>query len=317
MLAVMPTALTTRIVAHAFAGQLGAADHLIEEMRVLTEAMAIPMPPYGPLFVAGWRGRPDVARATIDAAVEDVTGRGEGAGLAFAEYAQAVLCNGLGSYEAAFSAATSIDVFEAEGFVIYTAALVELIEAAARAGEPQGAKDALERLSEATTATGTEWGAGMEARSRALLSGDETAEGYYREAIERLARTRIRPQLARAHLIYGEWLRRQHRRVDARDQLRIAHQMFTEMGVEAFAERASHELLATGEVVRKRAVDTAADLTAQEAQVARLARDGLSNPEIGARLFISPRTVQYHLRKVFQKLDISSRAHLHRVLPAD
>ena len=158
---------------------------------------------------------------------------------------------------------------------------------------------------------------GVEARSRALVSEGEAAERLYREAIERLSRTRIRVALARAHLLYGEWLRRQRRRTEAREQLRIAHQLYSAMGMEGFAERARRELLATGETVRKRSVETRGELTAQEAQIARLARDGLSNPEIGARLFISTRTVQYHLGKVFTKLDISSRAQLHRALPGD
>jgi ATP/maltotriose-dependent transcriptional regulator MalT len=165
--------------------------------------------------------------------------------------------------------------------------------------------------------TPSEWALGIEARVRALLSAGEDAERLYRESIARLGRTRVRVELARGHLLYGEWLRRESRRVDARAQLRAAHEMFASMGVEAFADRASRELLATGETVRKRTAETSDELTAQEAQIARLARDGLSNPEIGTRLFISPRTVKYHLRKVFVKLDISSRNELDRVLPAN
>jgi DNA-binding CsgD family transcriptional regulator/tetratricopeptide (TPR) repeat protein len=317
LLAVLPTALTTSIVAHAFAGELATADELIAEMRVLSDAMGIALPPYGPLFVAGWRGSEPAAVELIGSVVEEVTARGEGAGLAFADYAQAVLYNGLGRYDAALAATTSIDCFETEGFVIYTAGLVELIEAAARNGTPEQGKDAFQRLYEATAATGTDWALGIHARSRALLASDETAESAYRAAIEYLEKSRIRPQLARAHLVYGEWLRRQNRRVEARNQLRVAHNMLSAMGAEAFAERAMRELAATGETVRKRSIDTATDLTAQERQVARLARDGLSNPEIGARLFISPPTVKYHLRKVFQKLDITSRGELHRVLAND
>ncbi len=317
LLAVLPTALTTRAVAYAFAGQLTAADQLIVELRALTDAMEIPVPPYGPLFVAGWRGREQPTGELIAAAAEEVTERGEGAGLAFADYARAVLYNGLGRYQAALAAATSVDAFETEGFVIYTAGLVELIEAAARSGVPERAKDALDRLTDATNTNGTDWALGIQARSRALLSSDDVAESHYRQAITRLAKTRIRPQLGRAHLVYGEWLRRQNRRVEARDQLRLAYDLLTAMGVEAFAERARRELVATGETVRKRRLETAADLTAQETQVARLAGDGFSNQEIGARLFVSPRTVQYHLRKVFQKLDITSRGQLHRVLPSD
>jgi DNA-binding CsgD family transcriptional regulator len=176
--------------------------------------------------------------------------------------------------------------------------------------------DAFERLSEATLATGTDWGAGIRARSQALLSPDDAAEDLYRDAIDRLTRTRIRPQLARAHLVYGEWLRRQNRRVDARGQLRTAYGMLTEMGAEAFAERARRELMATGERVRKRTAETRDELTPQERQIARLARDGLSNPEIGARLFLSPRTVEWHLRKVFAKLEIHSRRELAAALPS-
>jgi DNA-binding CsgD family transcriptional regulator len=172
-------------------------------------------------------------------------------------------------------------------------------------------------LSERTRVTPTEWSLGIEARVRALLSDGEVADDFYRESIERLGRTRVRVELARAHLLYGEWLRRRKRRVDAREQLRTAYEMFASMGAEAFAERARRELLATGETVRKRTAETRGELTAQEAQIARHARDGLSNPEIAGRLFISPRTVQYHLRKVFIKLDIRSRTELDRVLPRD
>jgi DNA-binding CsgD family transcriptional regulator len=197
-------------------------------------------------------------------------------------------------------------------------ALPELIEAAARTGDTGIAGDALTRLAQFTQAGGTDFGLGVEARCRALLSDGEAAESLYREAIDRLGRTRLRPELARAHLLYGEWLRRERRPSDARAQLRTAHRMLEAMGAEAFAERARRELRATGETARKRtAVAMNEELTAQEAQIARLARDGLSNPEIGVRLFISTRTVQYHLGKVFTKLDISSRSQLDRVLPAD
>jgi DNA-binding CsgD family transcriptional regulator len=193
--------------------------------------------------------------------------------------------------------------------------LPELIEAAARTGSMRIASDALDLLAGRARAGGTDWGLGIEARSRALLSEGEQAEGLYLEAIGRLDRTRLRPDLARAHLLYGEWLRRGRRPGEAREQLRTAHGMLEEMGLEAFAGRARRELQATGETVRKRTVATI-ELTAQEAQIAQLARDGLSNPEIGARLFLSPRTVQYHLGKVFTKLDITSRSQLNRVLSA-
>jgi DNA-binding CsgD family transcriptional regulator len=191
--------------------------------------------------------------------------------------------------------------------------LVELIEAAVRSKNPRVAATALERLSERTRASGTEWGLGLEARSRGLLTDGPSAETFYAEAVQRLAHGRVAPHLARAELVYGEWLRRENRRVDAREQLRAAHDTFSRIGAGAFAERARRELLATGETARRRDVETRGVLTPQEAHVARLAKDGLSNPQIGAQLFISPRTVQYHLRKVFVKLDITSRNQLSRV----
>jgi ATP/maltotriose-dependent transcriptional regulator MalT len=311
VIAVLPTALTTRIVSCAFAGELTAAEQLIEEMRALTDAMGTPAPAYGPVFVSAWRGQEDTASKVIDAAVRDFTSSGEGAVLAFADYARAVLCNGLGRYSEALTAAMATDAFEAEGVTIFTQGLAELVEAAARAGEPGRAAGALARLEEMTQASGTDWAAGVRARSRALLGPDDAAEPLYREAIERLGRTRIRPQLARAHLVYGEWLRRESRRVDARRELLRAFEMFSGMGMEAFAERARRELAATGEKIRRQAADRPHDLTSQEAQIARLARDGLTNTEIGFQLYLSARTVEWHLRKVFTKLGITSRRQLH------
>jgi DNA-binding CsgD family transcriptional regulator len=200
--------------------------------------------------------------------------------------------------------------------VVRSWAAAELVEAAARSGHNDVASDALRLLAERTTPSGTDWARGVEARSRALLSDGDTAERLYLESIERLGRTRMRVDLARAHLLYGEWLRRARRRIDARAQLRMAHDMLESMGMEAFAERARRELQATGETARRRSVATGDEqLTAQEAQIARMARDGLSNPEIGVRMFTSPRTVQYHLRKVFSKLGIESRSQLDRILP--
>jgi ATP/maltotriose-dependent transcriptional regulator MalT len=193
----------------------------------------------------------------------------------------------------------------------------ELAEAASRTGDTALLTTALEWLSERTRVTPTDWALGIEARVRALLSKDEVAERLYRESIARLGRTRVRVELARTHLLYGEWLRRKRRPIHAREQLRTAHEMFAAFGLEAFAERARRELGAAGETAHKRIAETRVELTAQEAQIARLARDGLSNPEIGTRLFISPRTVKYHLRKVFTKLDISSRNELDRVLPRE
>jgi DNA-binding CsgD family transcriptional regulator len=233
---------------------------------------------------------------------------------AWAHWAAAILCNGLARYEEAASAArhaTSDDIQPMPAMC----ALPELVEAAARAGDTELAREALERLADTTQPCGTDVALGIEARCRALLSDGAPAEALYREAIDRLGCTRLRPELPRAHLLYGEWLRRENRRVEARAQLRAAHEQFTSIGMEAFAERARGELSATGAKVRKQAVETRDDLTAQERQIARLARDGLSNPEIGARLFLSPRTVEYHLSKVFTKLGIRSRRELFRALP--
>ena len=310
-LAVLPTALTTRIVACVFAGQLAAAEELIEEMRALTAAMGTPAPAYGPVFVAAWRGREDEALAVIGQAVREFTASGEGAVLAFADYGRAVLCNGLGRYTEALTAAAATDALEDEGVTIVTQGLAELVEAAARAGAPERAADALARLEEMTGASDTGWGAGVRARSQALVSVGDAAEPLYREAIERLGGTRIRPQLARAHLVYGEWLRRASRRADARHELLRAFEMFEDMGMDAFSGRARRELAATGEKVRTQAAERPHDLTKQEAQIARLAREGLTNAEIGFQLYLSARTVEWHLRKVFAKLGITSRRQLH------
>jgi DNA-binding CsgD family transcriptional regulator len=224
-----------------------------------------------------------------------------------------VLDNGLGRYQDALAAA-QLACEDPHEQVFSTWAAAELIEAASRSGVPGHAAGALQRLSDGARASGTDWALGTEACARALLSEGETAERRYREGIDRLARTRVRVPLARAHLVYGEWLRRENRRIDAREQLRTAHDMFASMGADGFAERAARELRATGERVRKRTTGLPTELTAREAQIARLAGDGLSNPEIAARLFMSPRTVEYHLHKVFTKLAISSRNQLHAVL---
>jgi DNA-binding CsgD family transcriptional regulator len=226
-----------------------------------------------------------------------------------------VLYNGLARYDESQAAAQRV-TDDPNDLKCSAWALAELVEAASRTGHSERGAEALRRLTEITRASGTDWALGIEARSRALLRGGEAAERLYQEAIDRLARTRVRVELARSHLLYGEWLRRENRRVDAREQLRTAHEMLATMGIEAFAERGRRELLATGETVRKRTVETRDELTVQEAHIALLARDGLSNQEIGARLFISPRTVKYHLRKVFTKLEIHSRNQLNRVLPS-
>jgi DNA-binding CsgD family transcriptional regulator len=265
------------------------------------------------VLLAAWQGREAEALGLIDATANDVGRCGAGAGLIVSRWASAQLYTGLGRYEEALAASEQA----AEHAHDPTRVLPELIEAAVRCGKRDRAAAALLRLSEATAAIGSEWALGVEARSRALLSESDAAEELFREAIERLERTRVRVELARAHLLYGEWLRRERRRLDAREQLRSAHEMFASMGAEGFAARAARELLATGESARKRTVETSDQLTAQEAQIAQLARDGLSNPEIAVRLFISSRTVEYHMHKIFAKLNISTRHQLDRVLFSD
>ena len=279
----------------------------------MQEATGIISAPYGALILKAWQGKARESRELIASTMREAGARGEGIGVAISEYARAVLCNGLGEYEEALAAACSAS--EYQEVVGENWGLSELIEPAARTGRIDLAMDGLRRLASKARASGTDWALGVEARSRALLSDDAGAERSYREAIDRLGRTRVRGEHARAHLLYGEWLRRKGRRVDAREQLRAAHDQFTSMGLEAFAERARGELQATGDSVRKRTVKTRDDLTAQERQIARLARDGLTNPEIGTRLFLSPRTVEWHLRKVFSKLEIRSRHELSSAMP--
>jgi len=311
----LPVALTSRTCMLLFAGDLAAAASLAAETQAVKEATGSNLASYGALGLAALRGDEPGTLALLDATKQDVTRRGEGTGITFAEWANALLNNGLGRYPDALAAARRATSYEADlGSMIWP--MVELIEAAARAGATETAAGACERLAVMTDASGTDWALGLQARSQALLREGEHAERRYREALARLGRTRMRVELARAHLLYGEWLRRERRRSDAREQLRTAHGMLEGIGAEAFAERARRELRATGERVRKRTVETSGELTAQEAQIARLAREGLSNPEIGTRLFLSAHTVQYHLRKVFAKLDISSRSQLDRVLPA-
>jgi DNA-binding CsgD family transcriptional regulator len=312
-LTVLAVAVTYRAGVHVHAGEFAAASALNDEADAITQATGSAPLRYTSPVLAAWRGQEARTAELIESGVRDATARGEGRAITIADYVTAVLDNGLGRYDAAFVAAGR--ACEHDELNLLGWALIELVEAGARSGRPEVADDALRRLGERTRTCGTDWARGIEARSRALVSEGRAAEDLYREAIERLARTRIAVHRARAELLYGEWLRREGRRLDAREQLRRAYDMFSRIGADAFAGRARHELLATGETVRKRTVETLQELTAQEAQIARLARDGQTNPEIGARLFISPRTVEWHLRNVFSKLEISSRKELHSVLP--
>jgi DNA-binding CsgD family transcriptional regulator len=312
-LAVLPIALQQYAGLQLYEGHFAAADSLCDEAASIAEATGGALPPYVPLAIAAFRGQEDEASELAETNTRDVIRRGEGLGLNFVPWAMAVLYNGLGRYQDSLAAAQRAAEDREEQVWPFLAA-IELIEAAARSGVPEQADGALERLSHSTQASGTDWALGIEARSRALLTDSRTAEPLYRDAIVLLGRTRIAVHLARAHLVYGEWLRRENRRTDAREQLRTAHQMFASMGAGGFAERAARELDATGERVRKRTAHTPAQLTARESQIARLAGEGLSNPEIAAQLFMSRRTVEYHLNKIFTKLAISTRNQLHVVL---
>ena len=314
----LPLYLEAAAIIAAWSGDFGAAASLIAEVNAVREAIGSRIAPYAALLLGSLRGSQAEAIPLIEATINEAEAGGQGLAVTSARWAAAMLYNGLGRYDEASEAARQA-AENPSGLQVSMWALIELIEAAARSGNMPMASDALERLAETTQVSGTGFGLGIEARSRALMAEDGPADGLYLEAIDRMGRTQLRPELARAHLVYGEWLRRQGRRSQAREQLRTAHGMLDTMGMEGFAERARRELLATGETARKRTVQATVEasqaLTAQEAQVARLARDGLSNPEIGARLFISSRTVQYHLGKVFTKLGISSRGQLNRVLP--
>jgi DNA-binding NarL/FixJ family response regulator len=306
-LARLPIDLADWAIFCAWCGDFGAAAVAIAEAEAITKATGTHIAPYAQLFLAALRGQRD-ASPLIESTIRAAGTGGQGLSVQWAEWVSAILFNGLGRYERALASAQRAS--EGPPHHVSPWALTELIEAAFRTARPDLATGALDRVMVATGPSSTDWGRGMRARCRALLSEGESAERLYREAIERLARTRRRPELARAHLLYGEWLRRENRRVDARVQLRAAHDQFESIGMEAFAERARGELLATGEKVRKRTVATRDVLTAQERQVVRLAREGLSNPEIGARLFLSPRTVEWHLRNAFTKLGIHSRREL-------
>jgi DNA-binding CsgD family transcriptional regulator len=311
----LPILLNRMGVEAVSSGDFAAAASLIAEAGAVCEATGARLAPVTAMMLAAFRGREAESAPLIQSTIAQATAGGQGLSVTVAHWVAAVLCNGLGRYEEALVAARQAS--EHKHVYVSVWALPELIEAAARTGNPRIAGDALDRLTETTRASGTDLGLGIEARSRALLSEGEAAEEHYREAIGRLGRTRRRPELARAHLVYGEWLRRQRRRRDARDQLRAAFEMFDEMGMEAFAGRARTELRATGERAHPRSPGAPEVLTPQEAQIARMVAGHLSNREIAARLFISASTVEYHLRKIFRKLGVTSRGQLARTLQDD
>jgi ATP/maltotriose-dependent transcriptional regulator MalT len=313
-LEVLAVAVNVLGQAATLGGDFGRAAQLIAEADAVTEATATRVAPYGALVLAGFRGQEAAGVKLIDTTIAEATAGGQGTAVQYAHWARAVLMNGLGRYEEALAAAIAASDDTPELFVA-SWSLSEVIEAAARLGQREIAERALARLAEHTRGSHADWALGIQARSRALLREGETAEALYREAIERFGRTRLRPEHARGRLLYGEWLRRQSRRVDARAELRGAHDAFVAMGADAFAQRARHELQATGAKVRKRLDETRDDLTPQEEHIARLASDGRTNPQIGAELFLSPRTVEWHLNKVFTKLGITSRRGLQDALP--
>jgi DNA-binding CsgD family transcriptional regulator len=306
-LAMLPLALATSAGNHVFAGEFDAAAALIEEADSIAAATGYAPVRYHAISLAVWRGVEAEAVRVLESTAELAAARGEGRVIGLIGCFTAILNNGLGRYQEALRTATQ--ACEHEDLGTYRMALAELIEAAVRCGDREAAVAAVANM-ESQAAAGTDWALGTLARCRALITDDETAEGYYREAVDRLARTRMRVYLARSHLLYGEWLRRVHRRVDAREQLGVAHDMFVQMGAESFAERARRELLVTGEKTQKHRTGSGDGLTAQEAQIAQLAGAGLTNQEIGAQLFISAHTVEWHLRKVFAKLGIKSRRQL-------
>jgi DNA-binding CsgD family transcriptional regulator len=315
-LSLLPFAITQRIGMHLHAGEFATVAQLVDEFSVLKEATATGLPDFGTMILAAWQGRSREAFRLIDEFITDMSERGQGYGVSLPHYTASVLYNGLSRYADAMASA-ELASEQRDDLAFANLALAELIEAAVRGGQPERAAAAMGRLTELTLPSGTAWGLGVAVRSRALLSEGDEAERLYREAIGHLSSAPARTELARAHLLYGEWLRRRRRRREAREQLRTARDMLEAMGMDAFAERAGRELRATGETARKRTAAAAGDeeLTGQEAQIARLAREGLSNPEIGTRLFISARTVQYHLGNIFAKFGIASRSQLSHVLP--
>jgi DNA-binding CsgD family transcriptional regulator len=313
-LSLLPVALDERVHADLFCGRLAASVSHAAEADSVLEATASHLTLRGAIALAIWRGEETTTLALIEGHRQDVLRRGEGFWLASTDWGTAVLYNGLGRYDDALAAAERATE-DQHGLGTPMWLLADLIEAAVRSGKPERAAGPIAQLTVIAEANGTDWALGFLARSRALLSDGATAEQLYRDAVEHLGHTRIRVTLARTHLVYGEWLRRENRRVDAREQLRAAHEMLADVGMAAFAERARRELLATGETVRKRTVETLDDLTPQEGQIAGLAAGGRTNAEIGAQLFLSPRTVEWHLRKVFGKLGIGSRRELRTALP--
>jgi len=315
-LAELPLHLSALGLANAWTGDFAGAASNIAEADSVAAATRSWLFPWVLLRLQALQGREAEASATITSAIEHPAGGAQGTAI-WAHWAAAVLYNGLARYDEATAWARTSTSTTVELVGVSVWALPELVEAAERVGDTELARDALERLVETTQPAGNDFALGLEARCRALLTNGDDADLRYREAIERLGRTQLRPELARAHLLFGEWLRREGRRADAREQLRTAHDMFTAIGMEAFAERARRELLATGEKARKRSPEMRYELTPQEEQIARLARDGLSNPEIGAQLFVSARTVEWHLRNVFTKLGIASRRQLRTALSED
>jgi len=311
----LPFSLTSRAFVLLLRGELAAATSVVEELRAASNAIGndLVLAGYGMLGLAAFRGSAEEAAALLAATLDDAAQRGEGAGITMGKWASAVLNNGRGHYRAALAAALRATEY-AQDLSWRNWALAELVEAAVRSGEIGSAETAYGQLTETTSGSGSGWALGVQARSRALLAAGAEADGLYQESIQRLGGTSVRAELARAHLLYGEWLRRERRRGEARTELRTAHGMLEGMGMAAFAERARRELWATGETARKRSVPDPGKLTAQEAQIAKLAQGGLTNPEIGTRLFISARTVEYHLSKVFSKLGITSRAQLDHAL---
>jgi DNA-binding CsgD family transcriptional regulator len=311
-LTVLAPAINSLATVTLLEGDLEGAALSLAEADAITEVTGSKYPPYARVLLSALRGREHDASTIIEATIADATTRGAGEVVRFALSASATLYNGLALYAHALASAQEAEAHADRSDDLF---FHELVEAAVRAGHPAVAAEALEKLAATTQVIGTDWPLGIEARCRALVSASTRADGLYREAIERLGRTPIRTELARAHLLYGEWLRRENRRADARRHLRTAYDSFLAMGVESFGERAGRELRATGETVRKRTADVRDELTAQEAQIASLVAAGRTNPEIGAELFISARTVEWHLRKVYPKLGVTSRRELRRAVP--